>query len=119
VPSLPAGESYIQSIPAGMSLSSEVIAITHCVPHSCLRLAPNRNGDHEGGEGEGKTSDTSLRCAKHERSLTSSQLAEALRPQYELSRRAGKPWMMATCRHVGTPPPSPPLLHLITSAHAF
>jgi hypothetical protein len=101
---LSAGEGYIQSIPAGMSLSSEVIAITHCVPHSCLGLAPKPNEGNEGGEGESKTSDMSLRCAKHERSLTSSQLAEALRPQYELSRRAGKPWMMATCRHVGTPP---------------
>lgn len=97
--SLPVGEGYITSIPEGMSLSSEVFAITHCVPHSCSGLAVTTKRN-EGNEGEGETSDMSLRRAKHERSLTSSQLAEALRPAYELSRRAGNPWMLNTCRHV-------------------
>ena len=85
-----------------MTLSSSVFAITAVSPHTCFHLGPRVPDEHTAEE---KTveddvahGDISLKRYKYERSLTSTQLAQALRPDYEKAKRGSQPWNLQSCR---------------------
>ena len=120
VTSVPLGTGLIRVIPDGLTLSSVVFAITAVNPHTCTGSGGAARTSGEGVEaaagkkaagkkcmGDTATVDTgtvddmselSLRRAKNERSLTSSQLALALRSRYEQARRIARPWGIRECR---------------------
>ena len=93
----PRGEGFIKSIPEGMTLSSIVYAITAVSPHTCSHLGSSVLDESATKEKTGQD-EISLKRFKYERSLTSTQLAQALRPNYERAKRSSQPWNLQACR---------------------
>ena len=118
--SVTSGTGLIRVIPDGLTLSSVVFAVTAVNPHTCTASGDAARTSGEGVKaaagkkaagkkvvGNTATVDTgtvddiselSLKRAKNERSLTSSQLAMALRSRYDQARRISRPWGVRECR---------------------
>lgn len=106
-----AGVQMMRSVPPGFTSSSKVFGVTRATPHSCSRVTPHPGGKaanpgDDVEEGCGNTGESTvtfddedirLRRSTNERSLTSSQLAHALRAEFEAAQRC-RPWGLKVCR---------------------
>lgn len=90
----------LDAIPRGLTLSTMVCAVTAVSPHSCMaQVDATAQQPGQVVTSAAQSQDTlSLRRAKMDRSLTSSQLASALRPAYEKAHRGSQPWNIKMCR---------------------